>query len=147
MFQEREKEFLDSNRECFPEFSNIFQDKDEDSMNTSLNFSIDTISRVKPTDFTGIDLYNEENEQQVYIKDMMDASTQTILSFPPNCIVEFTISDFSNCLSPQLTPIKTEIPIFGTPGEIKIEESPEFKTPEPKSSRKEKNERYKQLNM
>lgn len=143
---ERELEFLDSNKENFPEYSKVFEENEEDVMNSS-TFSIDTISRVKPTDFTGIFLPSEDSQEEVVIREMVDASTQTILSFPPNVFVEFTVVEFPNSLSPQLTPIKTDGPSWGTPGEMKIENSPEFKTPEPKITKKVKNERYKQLNM
>jgi hypothetical protein len=104
----REDDFLKSNRDFIPSFQNMFEDPCEESLNFS-NFSIDTISKVNPTDITMVTV-------------MCDSSTNTQLTFPPNVYVEFQIVDFPSLSSPQLTPIKAR--------HYPMMESPEFASPD-----------------
>lgn len=86
-----------------------------------MEFSIDTMSVVRPVDISMMEL-----------REMIDASTQTYTSWGPNIHVEFHVIDVPNLTSPGVTPIKMKN-MMESP---EWNETPEFKTPSVPSEKK-----------
>jgi hypothetical protein len=91
-------------KENFPNISNIFVNKSTESFDGNCSdFSIETISIVKPTDITTEEFHPQEEEEQddVFVK-YKDTSCQTTLSFPPDAILEFNVISIPPFSSPIL---------------------------------------------